>query len=475
MAQAPRIQPFDVGGHYSQIGKAAGELVTEPVSGYFRGQEIGAKAKQAELESQKKQFELDTYARDLEQAETDKKALERVKETSVRLLLGDEGYFALDPKKKERMTEGEWSVETGGVLKEDIPYDQALLIVRDINNAKSGKEIKAILGAVGRFVETQREMRKYKGIKLDSFKADQVQPKTDKEGNVTVAYAEDYPKRAREIAKPTFLQAEAKKALQEYIKEHPEKTAKETADVQAATKHVLASKYGADIAADKNLRDMIDKMFSDEWAAYRAKSERLRAEREGRKETKDIALQNQKVLGLIDDKIASAEKNIENKIGGEYKALISTGKYLDPDATKNFTDAQREILRKKGDEIMRYRKIREIPNVATQNGEFISLPQAEAIYDDALDGTFSSPLTKKYAPAIGMQESAQEGAHIEEPAPAAAPTPAPAAPTPAPAAPTPKPEGLTPQQEDLVNQYMQQYPGYSKEQIIEAMKSKGYL
>jgi len=465
MAQAPRIQPFDVGGHYRNIGKAAGEAVTGGVEGYFRGKEIGAKAQQAGLEAEKTQFELDAYAQKLEEAEHSKKALDEVKETSVRLLLGDEGYFALDPERKGKIVEGNVMVETGGILKNDIPYEQSLLIVRDINNAKSAKEVKAILGSIGRFVETQQEMRReYPGMKLDTFKADQVQTKTDAQGNVTSAYGEDYSKRAREIAVPTFLKNEIKKSLQEYIEQN--KT-KETADAQAAIKHVLASEHGAKIAADKNLREMIGSMFSDEWAAYKAKTGRLASQqksgREGRKEEQNIALQNQKVLGLLDDKIASAEKTIETKVGAEFKALVSTGKYLDPAATRNFTDAQRETLRKKGDEITRYRKVREIPNLATQNGEFVSLPQAEAIYDDAIDGTFSSPLTKKYAPALGFQESAP----AEEPAPA--PT------SPQAAAPKPTTGGFTAEQEAQISQYEKKYPGRSRDQIISAMQKQNLL
>ena len=76
-------------------------------------------------------------------------------------------------------------------------------------------------------------------------------------------------------------------------------------------------------------------------------------------------------------------------------------------------------------------------------------------------------MTKKYAPLLGFTEQAKEP--VAEPSPAPARTPAPKP------APAPKAEGYTPEQESMIDQYMKQYPGYSREQIIQAMKGKGYL
>jgi len=396
VAQVPRIEPFPFGEAYGKLGAATSELIKSPVESYMRGQELGRKARAEEVAVKTEEFKLEALEEASRNAEKNKEALKEYKDMIGRVLLGDKGYFAISKGKKVPGKE-RGTVEVGGVMKEDIPYEEALLTTKRILDAESKAEVDEILRNIGQYVSSRRNLKKaYPNTvkRLDKYKDDSMVMITDKQGNRVIDYGNRYKKRADNV----WLQ----ETVRDYMAQNPTNP-----NENEALQYVIKQDYGKELAQDKNVRETIKDMFLGELDRYKATTARIGAQtrQEKTKEETGIEAVNNAMLIRTENELNKNLNNINAIANFDKSLLTNTGQFLKSKEYNALSDANKEKALKLVQQHQKLNMRKNMTSAGLKIGIKMSEIKADNLIKDILDADGpSSPEAKQFAIELGLAE-----------------------------------------------------------------------
>ena len=460
----PQDQPYNVAEQYGRIGQAIQGVADAPlkaVSGMqtFQANELTMTKAQQDIDREKQRI------KDLEEKGRNFEAYKR--ELAVKVAGSEDAVNALTSQKYSEKGRVPVGVEEPKPATGTEGLDQnKRSLVKKIMSAENKTELGLIMTGVHQ-VNTAYDTyaKKYPGATLTQPNYDELRPyKTGKDKYENI-YPDAYAKQM-ETAGKTYLSEGVRDIIDETLKKAKINPVTHLPDVskneilQKVTKDPDYSERGY----DPEFRATVEATFDDMWKKEEMRIKDKAAEQKGEAQAQGredkTKLQNDAVLLEIDKKIKGFNDKAEKANITNYKALISTGQYMNPDATKDLSQTQKDVIAKVGTEVDKLNNIREISKAAAAQNELIPFGVAENIYDDVIDGKFTTPLGKKYGPLLGFVKAAGS---IEADAPkvtedAAAPAPS--------AAPAPKVTA----DEATIQEYMRMYPGKTREQIIKAIE-----
>ena len=456
----PQDQPYNVAEQYGRIGQAlkgVADIPLKTVSGMqtFQANELTMTKAQQAINKEKQRIA------DLEEKGRNFDAYKR--ELAVKVAGSEEAVDVLVSTKHSEKGRVPVGVEEPKPATGTEGLDQnKRSLVKKIMSAENKTELGLIMTGVHQ-VNTAYDTyaKKYPGATLTQPNYDELRPyKTGKDKYENI-YPDAYAKQM-ETAGKTYLSEGVRDIMENMIKgaKVNDKTGLPDVSFQAVMQRVTKDPDYNERAYDPEFITAVKATFDDMWTKeemrIKEKTATMKGQAQTEKKEEDIGKQFDLILGGINKEIESNNSKMKKAVGDEYKALISTGQWLNPDATSKYTDEQRKALTDGGNKIVELDTKRKIALESRKQGELLRRIDIDNIYEDIKDGSFDTPEGKKYGPLINFKKAGggAEGAPAEAPAPATTKTPATAA----------SPDEAT------IQEYMRMYPGKTREQIIKAIE-----
>ena len=457
----PQDQPYNVAEQYGRIGQAIQGVADAPlkaVSGMqtFQANELTMTKAQQAIEKEKQRIA------DLEAGRI--KLSDYKKEKAIQIAGSEEALNAILKEKKPlgRVRMGgegpqpNMAPETAGLKREQVD------IIKNLWKADSIDEVKVIMVSAAKVINKYEDTIKKYGKAVTISSPNTAELMTYKEGNKWMnPYGDAYEKQVDGQVN-TFLNEGVRDIIESTLKKAKinDKTGLPDVSYQEVMQKVTKDPEFNERAYDPEFITAVKATFDDMWTKeemrIKEKAATMKGQAQTEKKEEDIGKQFDLILGGINKEIESNNSKMKKAVGDEYKALISTGQWLNPDATSKYTDEQRKALTDGGNKIVELDTKRKIALESRKQGELLRRIDIDNIYEDIKDGSFDTPEGKKYGPLINFKKAGggAEGAPAEAPAPATTKTPATAA----------SPDEAT------IQEYMRMYPGKTREQIIKAIE-----
>ena len=424
----PQHQPFNVGAQIGRVGSAIQSAAAAPAQALqtvqsFKANEQSIERNQQEIDKEKQRIA------DLE--ERGRRFDEYKKETAVRILGSDEAFSSLFSSADT--AKGRLPVDVQGPQPKPTPGTEGLTqsqrdLARKVMEAETKTELGMVMTNASKLINAYESAVQGTGKSVAYAEPNFQELRAYKTGKdkFEMPYADDYIAEL-DKQKGTFLQEGVRSIIDEKLKNA--KPDPITGEPDVSQQEVLQSVFKDpefnEMAYDKDFVAAVKAGFQDSLASYKAQTGRIQAKKQpaGGPRPPNMELQNQKVLGGIRTEIQKSNEKMNKAVGAEYKALISTGKYLDPAATEKFSEEQKKTLVDQGNKVKELEVKQDISRAASSQGEFLSRGQVDNIYTDIIDGKFDTPLGKQYGPLLGLEQ--ESGGAVTEPVPVEPETPQP--------------------------------------------------